>query len=150
MLLSRYMWIDSIKFKGMTQIIQWNQSINSILYVDLFWEIFYFVDFFFLENVQFRWSFLGNVRFRWPFLGRSIQFINSIASIIPVSQSQSTQSPRYFMKTNWLSHQSTHFEKELNRFNHVCGKNELIQVNELSRVDWYTSLVQSNEANVVE
>ena len=38
------------------------------------------------------------------------------------------------MKTNRLSHQSTHLEN-------FAEKNELIQVSQLSRVDWYTSLL---------
>ena len=116
--------------KGMTQMTQSNQSINSTN-VDVVWEIFYFVDFFGKRSNLL--TFLENVRFRWPLLGyfEPIQLIQSYQSL-KVNQLS------HLLR---LNHQSTHLEKELNRFNQFCWKNELIQVNQLDRVDWYTSLV---------
>ena len=52
--------------------------------------------------------------------------------------SKSIDSVIYFMKTNWLSHQSTHLEKELNQFNQFCGKIESIQIDLIGIQVWLT------------
>ena len=80
----------------------------------------------------------------WPFfVKRSISltffgifWINSIDSIIPVPQSQSTQSPTLWKRIDSVT-------KWRNRIDSInFAKKELIQINQLSRVDWYTSLVR--------
>ena len=132
-----------------------NDSIKSInqlnIYVDLYETSSISLPV--SKNVQFRWpfwkrsislTFLGNLRVRWPFWDILNQF-NWFNHTVP---SKSIDSIAYFMKTNWLSHQSTYLETELNWFNQFCGKNELIHVNQLSRVDWYTSLLSSRGTQI--
>ena len=108
-----------------------NDSVKSInqlnIYVDLFLETFNFVD---LLWKTFEISFT----FFWDILNQFNWFNNT-------SLSNSIESVTYFMKTNWLSHQSAHLEKELNQLELILRKNESIQINRLSLVDWYTSLV---------
>ena len=112
-------------FTQMIQSNQLNQSFNSIYMLT------------FLENLLFRWPFRENARFRWPVW----DILNPFNWFNHSSPSKSIDSVTYFMKTNWLSHLSIHLEKELNRFNQFCGKSELIQVSQLSRVDWYANHV---------
>ena len=114
--------------KRMTKMIQWNQSINSIYIL----------------------TFLRNLKFRWLFW-KAFYFVNFLKNILSLFNWFNQSSPLYsidsvtfYMKTNWASHESTHLEKELNQFNQFCGKNESIQINQLSRLDWYTSLVVPN------
>ena len=98
MLLSKCIWIDSIK-----EWIEWFNQINQFnIYGDLFGE-----------NLLFRWHFLKNVRFRWPFC----DIFNQFNGFSHTSPWKSIDSMTYFMKTNWLIHQSAHLEKELNQFN---------------------------------
>ena len=61
----------------------------------------------FLQNVRFCWLFWGNDRFRWPFLG--IFWINSIdlMIIMPVPQSQSTQSLTLWKQIDSVTNQLT-------------------------------------------
>ena len=133
------------KVKGMTQMIRSNQSIistymltffgKSSTSLTFFGKTFNFVDLF-LGNVRFRWPFLGNVWFRWPFLGyfESIQLIQSCQSLKAnrlshlLYENELTQSPINSLGKGTESIQS------------ILRKNELIQVNQLRRVDWYTSL----------
>ena len=128
--------------KRMTQMIQSTQSmdliyqlnqlnqLNSIQYfVDLFWE---------------------NHLFRWPFSEKTFDFfdlfwifwINSIDSIKPVPKNLSTQSPILWKRIDSVTNQLTW--KKLNQLNQFSGKNESIQVNRLSRVESYTSLIKSH------
>ena len=74
---------------------------------------------------------LEKLRFRWPFF--SIFWINWTDSIIPVTQS--INSITYFMKTNWLNHQSSRLEKELNQFNQFCRK-KWINSNQSTQSSW--------------
>ena len=83
--------------------------------LSLFWKTFDFVDL--------SWDILN--QFNWFIHILSLRSIGSVT---------------YFMKTIWLTHQSAHFEKEMNQFSQFCGKNESIQINQLGRVDWYASL----------
>ena len=91
-----------------TQMIQSNQSINNILL-----------------------TFLENLRFRWPFFQH---FSNRLNWFNQTSHSKSIDSITYFMKTNWLYHQSTHLEKELNQFNQFCKK--WIDSNQSTQWSW--------------
>ena len=99
----------------------------------------------FLENLLFGLPSFENVWFRWHFVWETFGFVDLFLDILnqfnwfyQTSPSKSIDSVTCFMKTSWLNHQSIHLEKELNRFNQFCGKNESIQINQLSRVDWYT------------
>ena len=79
-----------------------------------FWKTFDFIDFF------------------------EIFWINSIDSIIPVPQSQSTQSP-----TSWKGMTQspiTSLEKRTESIKSMFREKESIQINQLSRVEWDTSL----------
>ena len=66
------------------------------------------------------------------------------ASLIPVPQSQSTQSPTLWKRIDSVTKQLI-WKKELNQFNQFCGNKESIKINQLSRVDWYTSLPRNRD-----
>ena len=96
--MNRYNLNILTQIKRMTQMIQSNQSINSV-YVG--------------ESSPF-WG-KSSI---WPIL----EYYESIQLIQSTSPSKSIDSVTYFMKTNRLSHQSNHLEKELNRLSQFFGK----------------------------
>ena len=115
---TKYLHMNRLdQVKRMTQMIQFNQSINSIYMLTFFGR-------------PISLTFLENVRFRWPFWDTLNQF-NGFNRTTP---SKSIGSVTYFMKTNWLSHRSTHLEKELNQFNQFCGK--WIDPNQSTQSSW--------------
>ena len=79
----------------------------------------------FLENL-FCWRFFGKRAISLTFLGffESIQLIQSY-------QCLTIDSVTYFMKTNWLGHQATHLEKELNQFDQFSEK-----MNRFKSINW--------------
>ena len=134
--------------KRMTQMIQSTQSmdliyqlnqlnqLNSIQYfVDLFWE---------------------NHLFRWPFSEKTFDFfdlfwifwINSIDSIKPVPKNLSTQSPILWKRIDSVTNQLTWGKTESTQS--IFRKNESIQVNRLSRVESYTSLLGGQDFRLIE
>ena len=88
-------------------------------FVELFWKTFNFVDLFGKRSISL--IFFGKRSISLTFLG---DILNQYQFnwFNHTSPSKSIDSVTYFMKTNWLSHQSTHLEKELNRFSQFCGK----------------------------
>ena len=103
--------------KRMAQMIQSNQSISPIYMVDLFWKIFYFVDLFWKRSISLTlfWEAFDFVDLFWDIWNHFNWFNHT-------SPSKSIYSVTHFVKTDWLSHQSTHLEKERNQFNQSCGK----------------------------
>ena len=95
-----------------------NDSIKSInqldLYFDLFWKTFDFVDLFgFFESIEFI---------------RSHQSLKINRLNHPLYENELTQSPINSLGKGTESIQS------------ILWKNESIQINQLKRVDWYTSM----------
>ena len=122
--------------KGMTQMIQPNQSINLIYtYVDLFWEIFYFVGLFW-KTFNFV-DLFGKSSISLTFFGyfESIQLIQSY-------QSLKVKRLSHLFYENELTHSPINsIGKGNESVQSILRENALIQVSQLSRVDWYTSLI---------
>ena len=72
-----------------------------------------------------------------------IFWINSIDSVIPVPQSQATQSPTLWKQIESVTNQLKWKTNWIDSIN--FAKNESIQINQLSRTDWYTSLLTTNQ-----
>ena len=123
------------QFKRMTQMIQSNQSINWV-YVDLFWKVFDFTD-------LFRKPYTSLI-----FFGKRSISLTSLRYFYSIQLIQSYQS----LKVNRLSHLL--YENELTQspinslgkgteaIQLILRKNESIQINQFSRVDWYISLLK--------
>ena len=90
---TKYIWIDSIKSKnGSNDSVEWINQPN--IFVDLFGKP---------PNSLTSFG-QRNVRLRWPFL---VYWTNSIDLIIPVPQSQSTQSPTLWIRIDSVTNQLT-------------------------------------------
>ena len=112
-----------------------------------FWKILYFVDFFigkssisvtlFGKRSISLTMFLGNVRFLWLFLRyfESIQLIQSYRSF-------KVNRLSHLLYENELTHSPINsLGKGTESIQSILRKNESIQINQLSPVDWYTSLL---------
>ena len=106
-----------------TQMIESNQSINSIYCWHIFRKI---VDIICLK----------------PLAVWGIFWINWNDSIIPVAQIQSAQSHSLWKRIDSITNQLGGKRNWINSIK-FAGKNELIQINQLNWVDWYTSLLDA-------
>ena len=88
-----------------TQMIQSNKLINSI----------------------YCWPFSENLRVRWLFL--VFFLINRIYSIIPVAQSQSTQSPILWERIDWITNQLARKRKWINSISFATKMNRFKSIN---------------------
>ena len=117
---AKYIYIDSIKSK---EWLKWfNQISQSTRYIHTFMLTF-------LGKFPISLTFFGKRSISLTFLGKrsiSLTFLGYFESqfnwFSHTSPSKSIDSVTHFVKTNWLSHQSTHLENELNRFNRFCEK----------------------------
>ena len=90
--------------KRLTQMFQSNQSINSYI-LTVLWRPSFSLTFFGKHSMPLTFFRISFNQFNW---------------FNHTSPSKSIDSVTYFMKTKWLSHQSSHFEKKLNQFNQFC------------------------------
>ena len=103
--------------KRMILLIQSNQSINPIYLLTFFGKSSISLTFFGKCSISLNFfeKHLISLTLSWDILNQ-FNWCNH------TSPSKLIDSVTYFMQTNWLSHQSTHLEKERNRFNQFCRK----------------------------
>ena len=112
-----------------------NQSINSIYMLTFFGKSSISLPFF--------WKTFDFVDLCWHFW----DILNQFNWFYHTSPSKSIDSVTYFMKANWLSHQSNHAEKELNRISQFFRKmNRFKSVNSVELIGTQICLLVSDPA----